>query len=243
MTLLQLRNQTLQRLAESTSDPKWFTADMVDAAINEGQMLYVLLTLCLEKSATFTVTGGNNFVQPVAQAEDWFLPLRVRISGGAKVLPGTVGDFHAEERSWPAERDIIRKYAAMGCNLLAFYPVPAIDTAVTITYAYSPARLEDDADEPEIPAEDHPALSDYALWRCELKAGGADLANANSRLQSFLELAVKRGTQVRARNMGQGYDRLPSELTKADISRIIKEANSGPAGSRQRRGNPVAALQ
>jgi hypothetical protein len=48
--------------------------------------------------------------------------------------------------------------------------------------------------------------------------------------------------QVRARNMAQNYDRVPTEITRSDISRIIKEMTSEPAGARQFKRDPVAAL-
>ncbi len=242
MTLSQLRNQTLQRLNESTSSPAWWTAAMVDAAVNEALMAFVLLTLCLEKTATFTITGGNNFVTPMSTATDWFLPVRVRNAGGAKLYPGVIDDFHAESVDWQAQRAIPRKYAALGCNLLAFFPVEAENSSVSIVYAYSPTRLTGEDHVPAIPEEDHPALSDYALWRCEVKAGGADLASAAARLESFLNQAARRASQVRARNLAQGYDRIPTEISQADISRIIKEATRGFTSSRERRGDPVAAL-
>lgn len=57
-------------------------------------------------------------------------------------------------------------YALAGSNLLMVWPTPGDDDVITVYYVPRPVLLTADSDTPtEIPAEFHPAVEQYALWK------------------------------------------------------------------------------
>jgi hypothetical protein len=70
-------------------------------------------------------------------------------------------------RAWDVDGvNTASMYALAGSNLLMVWPTPADDDAITVYYVPRPVLLTAESDTPsEIPAEFHPAVEQYALWK------------------------------------------------------------------------------
>lgn len=224
MTVAEVQTRTLQRLDESASAPVRYDTSEVLAAINEGHRFFALLTLCLEVTgAAFVLTAGTATYHVLATYTNWLVPLRLRVggAGGAKLEPGRLAEFDARNPSWQAEAGTPQRYAHLGFDFLAIHPRPAgSGVSLDLAYARSPVVLTS-ASTPEIPAEDHPALIDYAIPRLRAKEGGAEFSAALAHFDRFLDAAAKRADYVRARNRAQGYDRGPFEVRGFDRSALV----------------------
>ena len=220
MTLATMRTVVLQRLDEDPTNPATFTTAEATAALNEAQMLFVLLTLCLEKSAPWTLANATPFSDILAVFTDWILPLRITVAG-AKVRPARLTDLDALNSNWQAATGpAVTRYAQLGFSLLVAYP--PVGGTLQVVYACAPAPLVNDADVPAIPVLYHQALVDYATYRLREKQGGSEFQDAIKHLSDFLEAAKKMGAFVRARSLAQRYDKLPIELERIDLSRLLK---------------------
>ena len=114
------------------------------------------------------------------------------------------------------------RYASAGFDNLVVYPQPATPgAALLITYARGPLPLVKPLDVPELPAADHPALWQFAVTRLRLTEGGQELKKAMQYFARFLDTARRRAAQVRARSLNR-YDKLPLELERFDLSRVIR---------------------
>ena len=89
MTLADIRTRILERIEVDPLDPAWQFA--ANAAINEGQRLFVFLTLCLEVTRILVLTPGNSAYSMLAIWPDWLIALRVRISND--LTGGAVAEF------------------------------------------------------------------------------------------------------------------------------------------------------
>lgn len=101
--------------------------------------------ILLVKEAFSTAAGENGRLTQVSPSE----LLEMRMAGGT------------------ATSGAAMYYAVNGANLFMVYPTPA-SSADTVTFYYvpRPTTLASGADIPsEIPAEHHPAIEFYALWR------------------------------------------------------------------------------
>ncbi len=213
------------RLAERLDDQNgvYYTSVEMNSAINEAQRLFVLLTLCLEKTASFSLVAGTTFYTDLrASLTDYLLPLRVNISN-VRVRPANFSELDYLNSAWEAATGVPTAYVTRGFNALAIYPHPSgSGTSLSITYAYEPAVLTSDSDIPEIPLEHHPDLIDCAVYLCRLKEGGQEFQKGLAFYGRFLDTCSKYATFIRARSVAQGYDRLPFDLARHDISRQLK---------------------
>lgn len=226
MTAGQLATQILGDLGESAVSPTFYTFPEVLGAINEAQRLFCLLTLCLERTVTLELSANTTFYSVLTLYTDWIVPLRLRIAGGAKLAPGRLTDFDAISETWQADRGTPERYACSGFDLLALYKAPAaIGTTLSITYARSPVEMATAGETPEIPEEYHPDLAHYAIPRLRAKEGGQEFQKVAPRLGTFIEAAQKMAAFVRARNKAQRYDRVPVELKRFDISKLLEAIN------------------
>jgi hypothetical protein len=217
MTLGQLRTRTLRRLDEDPAAPVTYTAAEVDAALNEGQQLFVLLTLCLEKTVTFP-PDGSGFHRMLQTYPDWLVPLRIA-RNGVKVKPARLAELDALDGRWSIAAGEPERYAMQGFDLLSLSS--AGQAALTITYAHAPAVMALDADAPQIPGEFHALLIEYALYRVRVKLGAQEFAGGLRHLAVFLDGASKFGKFTRARAAGLQYDVLPFELRFPELSKLI----------------------
>jgi hypothetical protein len=251
VTLLELKDRLLKRLAESSSAPVAVSSAEAIAAINEAQRLFVLLTLCLERTGTFNLSAGECWYQATDQITDWLLPLRcvqrpVAASGAiwdetnfdetvwdqapvdrgvaVRVKPARLEDMDALSPTWQTDTDdTAERYGVFGFETFFVWPAPENEgTDLDITYAAEPRTISQDTDEPDIPAQYHLALIDGAMPICRLKDGGVELERTKPYFAAFLDQAAKCAEIVRARSRTFGYDREPFELQAFDRSRLIE---------------------
>ena len=221
MILSTLRQRVLTRCGDAAS-PAYYSAAQATAAINSSQRLFVLLTLCLEKRGNVTISADSNFNHLLPQLADFLLPLRVEVSGGARLDPARIDDFIAMDGRWSEDSDDALYYAVLGFDLFATHPTPDAETVYQVTYAYAPTDLSADGDTPAIPAEYHQALEDGAIWILRMCEGGQEFISAGENLQVFWGEASRCADYVRARSMAAGYDHIPPEIKLSDLSRLLR---------------------
>jgi len=193
-------------------------------ALNEGQRLFCLLTLCLQTQAQFPLTPNVGFYHARSVFNDWLLPFGVTLPGGRKVRPARLEELDALDTNWQSATDTApERYAALGFDFLAFYPKLASGSlSVNVSYARSPVTMTSSGDVPEIPVHCQPALIDYAIPRLRMKEGGQEFAKTLPLFNRYLDVAQKHGKYVQAQNAGARYDKQPFELELFDRSRLLK---------------------
>lgn len=200
----------------------YYTTPETVAAINEGQDLFALLTLCLETTASFTLQPSTTTYHMLATFPDWICPLRVYLPSGAHIKPARMEELDALDSSWLGSPGTPKRYAALGFDLFAIWQQPTVTTPINITYAKAPAALTFDADVPDIQEQFHSVLADYAAYRLRMREGAQEFAKALPYFGRFMEQTQKQAQFVRARNLAGRYDKVPFEISKADMSRMLK---------------------
>ncbi len=219
MTVAELRLQVEQRV----DDPAiYYSPDEILHAINISQRVWCLLTRCLEKQASFTLTNAVAFYDDIRlQIPDFLLPLRVYHSG-TRLIADTLHNLNLRDSTWRARAGNPTRYAMAGWKLLAITPQPASGVhTLDFWYAAEPATLVGESDTPQIPPEQQIFLPDCAAWILRLKEGSVELQSAKKFLDRFLEAAAKHGQFVGARSQGQLYDSPPFDLASWDRSRFL----------------------
>jgi hypothetical protein len=226
MQLSDMAGRVLARL-DQPSGGAYYTHPEAVSALNEAQRFFAFLTLGVQKSALVQIAlaAGNPTIRMLPLATDWLLPLRVSVQGGAQLRPARLEDLDALDSNWqnqPATQTLpLARYAALGFDLVAFYPQPAAGTWINFTYAATPAPMAADTDVPQIPEEHHQDLVDYATYRLRYREGGAEFAKGLPYLRRFMEGAAKYGRYIRQRNIAARYDKLPFEIERADLSALL----------------------
>jgi hypothetical protein len=234
MNFLALQTRTIERLGEAAT-PVYHDLPSIKEALNKAQRLFCLLTLCLEKTATYNLSANTAFYLPSASITDFLVPLRVRMSTGSRLYPATIHELNNFDSNWRVTTGTPNKYVTQGFDLLALAPVPAAGgSALSITYAATPAVLAANGDTPEIPEEIQDCLIDYALYLLRLKEGGQELQKTLPRLNDFLNTAQLYGEFVRARSKAQLYDKEPPDLSTFDRSRLMKLILASQKGTTKR---------
>lgn len=211
-----------QRLNEAGGAVYYPTAEII-AALNEANRLFVLLTLGLETTVTWSVPQATTSFHMLQTYADWLVPLRIQNATGQKIRPMRLDDLAALDSNWPNSPGTPYRYSHVGVDVLSIYHQPAtIGTNLTVTYARAPVDLVLDADVPEIPATYHPDLVDYAINRMRMPEGGQEFAKTLPLLDNFLKGAAKYADFVRSRNRGSQYDKDPFELESFDRSKLLK---------------------
>lgn len=238
MQLSDMRNRVSQRLNEGGS-PVFYPAAEITAALNEALRFFCLLTLGLEKTASWTVTAGTVWQHMLTVFADWITVLRITDSSGAKVRPATLEELAALDPGWVSSPGTIQRYVSVGADFIGLYQQSVADQTLQVTYARAAAALVLDTDVPEIPEEYHPDLVGYAVYRCRQVEGGAEFQKSLRFLQSFLAGAEHYAAYVRSRNIGPRYDKVPFELASFDRSKLLTlrpdllGAETAPAEKRQ----------
>lgn len=216
-----------QRLNEGANQggPTFYPTLEIVAAINEAQRDFCLLTLGLEKTTAWPAAAATTFFHMLTTNSglfaDWIAPLRIATTAGAKVRPSGLQELTSLDSQWIASPGNPYRYAHVGADLLGLYQQPAAGATLNVTYARAPVVLVNDTDVPEIPAEYHPQLVSYSIYRCRQAEGGEEFAGALPLFDGFLDAAQKYADYVRARNLGQGYDNMPFELAAFDRSPLM----------------------
>lgn len=232
MQAADMTDRVLKRLAQDSAAVNvygaFYSAVEALSAINEGIRFFTLLTLGLEKTTTwFTPTAGPLY-HLLPYIPDYLLPLRIFDSAGKKLRPATLAELDALDSGWEAATaSKPTKYCAQGLDVLALYKAPPQTSPLFVTYARAPVALVADGDAPEYPEDLHSAFVDYGVNRLRFREGGQEFAKSMPYLGRFLNEAQRYGDYIRERNKGAGYDRLPFELTKADIGKLLKMATGG----------------
>jgi hypothetical protein len=216
-----MRTRVSQRLNEGGA-PVFYPAAEIDAALNEANRFFVLLTLGLEATQTWNVAPNTTFFRMVSVFSDWIVPLRITDSTGAKVRPARLDELTALNPSWIASPGAPTRYVAVGGDFVGLYGQPSAGgTALSVTYARAPVALVNDGDVPEVPGEYHPKYVDYGIYRCRQVEGGQEFQKSLKYFASFLEGATHYAAYVRARNIGGRYDTVPFELESFDRSKLL----------------------
>jgi hypothetical protein len=202
-----------------------YTYDEVRVALNSVERLFVLLTLCLETTASFALdpVGVPAFYRLLNTFSDWLLPLRIRIVGGAKLKVSNIAELAALDSKWTASAGTPTRYSMTGFDLLGVYQQPTVATSLSITYARCPVLMQLDADVPEIPDRYHNNLIDGAIPLLRAKEGASEWQKVLPLWDRYLDAATELSEKVRARNREQGYDHSPFELKLFDRSTLLKE--------------------
>src|ERR1035441_1423749 len=100
---------------DQTSTPGSTTAAEVLDAINEGEQLFCLLTLCLESTVTLPLSGATTFIQYRSSIPDFLAPLRL-VANGARLRPATLADHDADNPAWQVTAGMAPRYTMLGVN-------------------------------------------------------------------------------------------------------------------------------
>jgi hypothetical protein len=235
VTVTQISNLIVTQIDDNPAAPVSVTPPIsgpntsppeVLAAINEGQQLMALLTLCLETTANFPLTANTCWYLPRPVLTDLIVPLRFTLAG-ARLRPSTLANLEAQNSAWQASAGTPARYAMLGVNLLAVTPQQTGNVTAAMTYAQSAATLVNDADVPAIPETYHHSLVDYGVYKVRLKEGAQGLARGLKRFKLFLDDAGELGDYVRARAVAARYDVLPFEMALAQRTRLVEVASGG----------------
>lgn len=223
VTFLELQTELIERLGDDFSAPvKYYGISEAKNLLNAAQRLFVLFTLCLETTVTPTWIGGAVTRRMMLTYADWLVPLRIRVSGGAKLKPCRLADLAALDTGWTARAGTPSRYSHSGFDLLALYKQPSGDTALSLTYARGPAVLNLDADIPEIPVRFHPGLVDASIPLARVKEGAQEWTKVLPLWDRFMDGVQEEAGIVRARSRELGYDAIPPEIQRFDRSRLLK---------------------
>ncbi len=228
MNLAALEKRVWERLEQDPLAPVT-PEPVVLHALNQAYLTFVLLTLCLEKTATITLAAGKPIYGIRNLLPDYLRPLRVT-SGDpvARLRPCSFRDLDALDTRWQDTNlsanpvDPPSRYFTVGCNLFGVWRQPTADVSADVTYAYLPPPLAAGGDVPLTPEEYHESLVKFALVWVRLPEGAGELAKVTPLLGEFLADAAKLGGYVKARSVAAAYDSLPFEIKAADISRLVK---------------------
>lgn len=231
MTATEISARIITRIDDDPISPVSVTAAEVLDAINEGQELAALLTLCLEKTVDLNLSGSTAWYAPRPLFPDFLVPLRMSV-GGVRIRPSTLAELDAMNGDWQATAGTPTRYCTAGSNLLAV--TPQQNCTAQFTYAYSPAALTG-SDTPQLPAAYHPDLVEYGVYRVRLKEGAQQLARGLQNLNVFLDHMQALGELVRARSRAARYDVQPFALALFDRSKLIEEVLKWQAKSTPKR--------
>ncbi len=131
MTLGAISALVSARLNEAfgAGGPKFYPSVEIVSAVNEGQRLFALLTLCIERTAGFVVAANTTHFHALAQLSDYIATLRLSNAAGTKIRPATFGELWALDTQWPVATGAPVRYVAAGADLISIYRQPATSTA------------------------------------------------------------------------------------------------------------------
>lgn len=220
LTLFELRQRVWDILED---DGSYYTAAEVRRALNAAENLFALITLCLERTFSFTLTNGQAFQDLTSALPDGLCLLSVYF-GATRLFADTIDILDQSDSAWRNTAGNPQRYIQMGFlqnGVFAVTPQPAIGTnTLTITAAVQPAGMVGDFDVPSIPGDQQIYLPDIAIGFLQLKVGGQELANAQEYVKRGLSGAQKYQSFVLSRSRAQLYDTMPLDLSRIDMSRF-----------------------
>lgn len=184
-------------------------------ALSEAQRLFVLLSLCLEKTEPFALTAGQLAYNVLGTLGDLIVPRRIYNSLGAQLRPVTIAQLEAMDSGWQNTPGTPTRYVWRGLDWLAVYPQPVSADSLTIVYACSPAPLTEGAVVPQIRPASQYAMVNFAAWALRQPEGGQEFTKFGGLLPEFLAEAAKVAALVAARNQDAGLETAgPFELER-----------------------------
>lgn len=157
----------LTRLDEDPAQPARYTRDQAYAALNEGQRLFGLLTLCVERVLPLELPPNTVWHHMLSYAPDWIAPLRAVCLTSASTLdtglwdramwdtlawddahePAPAGrypvrccqlrDLDARSRTWQLARDPRVLHYGMAGADLAFFHPVPAAAGTVVAYTYA----------------------------------------------------------------------------------------------------------
>ncbi len=224
MLASEMTNRVLRRIGDDPAlSPSLmhYTPSEVLEALNQCQRIFSFFSLCLEGSTTLAISSTVARYHILETVADWIAPLRVRIQGGAKLTPARLSELAALNQDWPATQGTPTRYALSGFDLLGVYK--QANTTLDLTYARGPVALISTGT-PEIPLRYHPALMEGAVPMLRIKEGMQEWQKTLSYWDRFLDAVQDCSEKVKARNRELGYDTLPIEIKRYDMSHLVKKA-------------------
>jgi len=185
-------------------------------ALNEAQRLFVLLSLCLEKTVTFSLNGGVWAYNLLGAIPDFLLCRRIFNSLGKQLRPATIAELQSLNSSWQTTPGTPMRYVMRGLDFLALYPQPASADTLNIVYACCPVTMASGSDTPQIRGSSQYALVNHASYVLRNPEGGQEMAKFKGYFDEFLAEAKRTGDLVRERNRDSGLETpaMPFELQR-----------------------------
>ena len=140
---------------------------LVDGWVNEAYLTLTRDTRSKVSIATFTLTSGSADYTMDTEVLSIIDVYVTSTSVDYSLTRIAVDDLLTYRRNGATvQASPARYYAYTGGNLLMFYPTPNAADTITVYYVDRPTALSASSDSPsDVPAEYHPLIEWYALWR------------------------------------------------------------------------------
>lgn len=212
VTIDQMASNALSALGEDPNAPVYWTRGEVIQAAQWGVRFFCGLSMCYEKSLTVTIPVGLA-IDIRTLIPDFLFPFRLQ-AGGKRLRTIDFAKLGARDEQWPAATGTPTHYRLGGISNLTLYP-PA-GAAVTLEYAAEPTTAAGDTI--QVPDEDLRAIENWTVACARWKQGGQELAKEMYRMQAFWMALRRRAELVRRRCLAAGYDSVPPEDSRFEIS-------------------------
>lgn len=196
---------------------------LIDGWVNEGYLSLVRDTRSKVQSATFTLTSGSKdytMDTEVLSIIDVYITSSSVDYSLVRVAVDTLLEYRRNGAT--VQQSPARYYAYAGGNLLMFYPTPNAADTVTVYYVDRPTALSASSDSPsDVPAEYHPLIEWYALWRA------ADYDDdASSQQGKRYQAMYEQGRGMMRRDLNLKGGKLPPARVPGVGRRLIPRDNS-----------------
>lgn len=188
MNYSDLLTATTNTLAENAVSPLVWSQAEIGRGINEGMLMFSLLSMAFQGTATLTPTA-NAILQAVPSPVVW--PLQLSVGGSViylttpQVLDATVPGWLDTAASTPY------CWFRVGLFSVGLYPRPAATGPVSVTGIIQPTSLVNATDTPALSPEDEQALVSYGTYYGLLKGNDADFDRALTFYDDFTARASR----------------------------------------------------
>lgn len=207
-----MKAETFRRLSESSGAPVFWTGADVEEALNEGYYDFAEQTRAVERSAEVGCVAQVPYMDARTALPYPFLGLR-RVLSRQLNTPLTTTTIDAVDRQdfrWEMSSGSARKFMVRGLYTIGLWPVPNTRETFRMSWTSLPSRMVDNADEPELPVEQHEALILYALYDLKVQEDETTLALGYwQEYVAMIEVAKGRPKKLISKSrtfiMGAGY--------------------------------------
>ena len=190
MNFAELISETFRRIGEDeTAQVYWSEQDVKDS-LNEGYLDFCEQTRCFSREAEITAIDHLGYSDLRTMLPYPFLGLR-RIYGkllNAPLIATTVKSRDDNDNRWQMITGVVRRWFVSGLYWLGFWPPPDSSEIFRVVWTSLPDRLENDADEPQVPVQFQEALLHYAVY--DLKIQEDEMKNALAAWQDYITLVA-----------------------------------------------------